>query len=171
MSDYLTVKQIKNGNWYLMRDRRPDAIPERVYTTEYNGNYYIKIITKANQQAIILVPADEKIFIVPQNIDELDDEDDKYDVDDEEYLEDVESNKLDNFSAFSRDDANIINNLTPAERLNLYNTFIKVEKDKDLQKGGKKKRKTIKRKSKCKGKKNNRNKKTSKRTSKRKSKR
>ena len=152
---HLSFEDIKNGNWYTIPGLYGTDTPSRIYKTTYNGNNYIKTIATTNQQEIVQVPANEMIFSEPNenDIDELDDMSDKYD-DDDNYIETLEDNQLYNFRAF--DDPHELD-LTPEQKLELYNIFVKIEKD--SQKGGRKsykkrrsckKRKTCKKRKSCK---------------------
>jgi hypothetical protein len=63
----LSFEDIKNGNWYIIPGFYATDTPNRIYKTTYNGNNYIKSIATSNQQEIVQVPANEKIFAEPCN--------------------------------------------------------------------------------------------------------
>jgi hypothetical protein len=146
----LAFEDIKNDKWYTIPGLYGTDTPSRIYKTTYNGNNYIKSIATTNQQEIVQVPANEMIFAEPDenDIDELDDMSDKYD-DDDNYIENLEDNQLFNFRAF--DDPDELD-LTPEQKLELYNIFVRIEKD--TQKGGRrrtcKKRRSYKKRRTCK---------------------
>jgi len=131
----LSFENIKNGNWYVIPGHYFNK-PARIYKTIYHGDCYIKAIAPSDQQAIVKVPCNENIFEEPKETDvDMDDQEDKFDED--VYLEIKELNQFFNF--FSYDDPNEDLDLRNNEKLELYNIFIKIEKE--LQKGGKRKKK------------------------------
>ena len=129
----LSFEDIKNGNWYGIPAFYARDTPSRIYKTIYNGNNYIKSVATTNQQEIVQVPANEMIFSEPDenDIDELEDDYDKFD-DDDYYMETLEDNQLHNFRSYNNPNEEL--NLPNAQKLELYNIFVKIEKD--SQKGG-----------------------------------
>ena len=132
----LSFENIKDGNWYVIPGRYSDE-PARIYKTIYNGDCYIKAIAPSDEQDIVKVPCNENIFDEPKETDvDMDDQED--DIDDEKYLEIKEQNQFLNFISY---DPNEHLDLDEDEKFELYNIFIKIEKN--LQKGGRKKKRNI----------------------------
>ena len=92
----LSFEEIQNGKWYIIPGFYVDDEPDRIYKTTYNNNSYIKSISHVNQQEIVKVPSNEKIFMEldENDVDDIDDMDDLYDSDDERYLKYLEFDKF-----------------------------------------------------------------------------
>lgn len=120
----LTFENIKNSNWYIIPGLYVNNLPQRIYKTIYNRQNYIKTIATTDQQEILLVQDNEPIFLEPDEnrIDELDDEEI---VDDDYYIEELTNNQLYNFRSYPNYELNI----TEAQKLELYNIFLNIEKN------------------------------------------
>jgi hypothetical protein len=129
----LSFENINNGKWYVIPGHYFDE-PARIYKTKYHGDCYIKAIARSYQQDILKVPCDQNIFKEPTDIEDMDDQED--DFDDEDYLYIKQRNQYDNFISYY---PNEHLNLDDDEKLELYDIFIEIEKN--LQKGGKRKKK------------------------------
>jgi len=125
----LSFEEIENGQWYIIPELYVGDEPARIYKTTYKKNSYIKSISNMNQQEIVKVPSDAKIFREPDDVDDMDDGGDFYDDSDENYLEDVAFSESYLFRTYNiHHIVNDILDLTDEEKLKLYKKFVKIEK-------------------------------------------